>query len=62
MKNQSADKGNYVIVKDTVSVYFFFLNWFKNNRIEQYVYNCIVGSITYRNEIKLTITAERSGW
>ena len=54
----------WVTRKDSIIAYFFpfpLLTDLKINYIKQYEYNCIVGSIIYRNIKYLTTTAQRNG-
>lgn len=63
-KTDGSNKGDHtwVITKDSMMAYFFsvlFLSELKSNCIKQYVYDCIVGPIMYKNVTYLTITAQR---
>lgn len=61
MKKEVPVKGILlVIIKDSLITCFFHLTDLKSNCIRQYVYNCTVGPITYRNVMYLTIVAQKS--
>lgn len=56
MKGISVD--NYKRQYNCAFLPFLLLTNLKSNSIKQYLYNCIVGSITHRNETYLKIAAQ----